>query len=171
MEAYRSGHNEPDSKSGCPQGHVGSNPTASATDPRKQLLCFRGLSITGVTFMFMVFVLNLALLFVHEMDAVRHQEWRMFIILKDLSEKNAYRAFAALHIPLYAAVLFLLLSAWQFAGMLLVDVFLLAHTGIHFGFRKHPANGFQNRFSNGLIYGMGALSLLHLLWLLLPSIL
>jgi hypothetical protein len=30
MEAYRSGHNEPDSKSGCPHGHVSSNLTASA---------------------------------------------------------------------------------------------------------------------------------------------
>ena len=30
MEAYRSGHNGPDSKSGEPQGSVGSNPTASA---------------------------------------------------------------------------------------------------------------------------------------------
>ena len=30
MESYRSGHNEPDSKSGRPQGLVGSNPTLSA---------------------------------------------------------------------------------------------------------------------------------------------
>ena len=30
METYRSGRNELDSKSGCPQGHVGSNPTVSA---------------------------------------------------------------------------------------------------------------------------------------------
>ena len=30
MEKYRSGHNEPHSKCGCPQGHVGSNPTFSA---------------------------------------------------------------------------------------------------------------------------------------------
>ena len=29
-EAYRSGHNGPDSKSGSPHGLVGSNPTASA---------------------------------------------------------------------------------------------------------------------------------------------
>ena len=29
-EKYRSGHNEPHSKCGCPQGHVGSNPTFSA---------------------------------------------------------------------------------------------------------------------------------------------
>ena len=33
METYRSGCNELDSKSSCPQGHVGSNPTASATNP------------------------------------------------------------------------------------------------------------------------------------------
>lgn len=31
MEKYRSGHNERDSKSCCPNGHVGSNPTFSAT--------------------------------------------------------------------------------------------------------------------------------------------
>ena len=30
MEQYRSGHNEPDSKSGRPKGPVGSNPTCSA---------------------------------------------------------------------------------------------------------------------------------------------
>ena len=29
LETYRSGHNEPDSKSGCLHGHVGSNPTVS----------------------------------------------------------------------------------------------------------------------------------------------
>lgn len=33
-EAYRSGHNGPDSKSGSPHGLVGSNPTASAIDNR-----------------------------------------------------------------------------------------------------------------------------------------
>ena len=33
MEVYRSGHNGPDSKSGIPQGIVGSNPTASANKP------------------------------------------------------------------------------------------------------------------------------------------
>lgn len=32
METYRSGHNELDSKSSCPQGHVGSNPTVSAKE-------------------------------------------------------------------------------------------------------------------------------------------
>ena len=36
LETYRSGHNEPDSKSGCLHGHVGSNPTVSAICENKQ---------------------------------------------------------------------------------------------------------------------------------------
>ena len=35
MERYRSGHNGPDSKSGSPQGLVGSNPTRSASEMGK----------------------------------------------------------------------------------------------------------------------------------------
>ena len=44
METYRSGHNEPDSKSGSPQGLVGSNPTVSATKALKTLR-FQGFSL------------------------------------------------------------------------------------------------------------------------------
>ncbi len=42
MEAYRSGHNGPDSKSGDGQPSVGSNPTASARNPLK-MLSFQGI--------------------------------------------------------------------------------------------------------------------------------
>ena len=41
MEAYRSGCNELHSKCSCPQGHVGSNPTASAIKALRTL-CFQG---------------------------------------------------------------------------------------------------------------------------------
>lgn len=114
-----------------------------------------------------LFALNLALLFTHEMDAIRQKEWRMFAVLKDLPEQQAYTVFLALHIPLYAAVLYLLLSPAMPLGMLVVDVFLLAHTAIHFGFRNHRANGFGNTLSLLLIYGMGAASLTHLALVLL----
>ena len=40
METYRSGRNELDSKSSCPKGHVGSNPTVSAIKA-KQYRCRR----------------------------------------------------------------------------------------------------------------------------------
>ena len=46
METYRSGRNELDSKSSCPKGHVGSNPTRCATSEQSPLcsdvfLCLR----------------------------------------------------------------------------------------------------------------------------------
>lgn len=44
METYRSGRNELDSKSSCPPGHVGSNPTVSAIKSLKTL-GFQGLSL------------------------------------------------------------------------------------------------------------------------------
>lgn len=34
--------------------------------------------------------LGLTLLFVHEMDAIRRKEWKMFIFLKDLNEDLEY---------------------------------------------------------------------------------
>ena len=39
-EVYRSGHNGPDSKSGSPQGLVGSNPTASANEKSSHIKAF-----------------------------------------------------------------------------------------------------------------------------------
>ncbi|MFQ7237062.1 MAG: DUF6713 family protein, partial [Enterococcus hulanensis] len=40
---------------------------------------------TGLT---ILFALELALLLTHEMDAIRHKEWRMFVFLKDLPEQT-----------------------------------------------------------------------------------
>ena len=41
MQRYRSGHNEAVLKTVCPQGHVGSNPTLSATSSRQVFLACR----------------------------------------------------------------------------------------------------------------------------------
>ena len=48
MEAYRSGHNGPDSKSGSLHGLVGSNPTASAIKNTIVFLNLEGFEIHGV---------------------------------------------------------------------------------------------------------------------------
>jgi len=55
-----------------------------------------------------LFSVILSLLFLHEMDAVRNAEWKMFVILKDMDETKAYRIFTLLHLPLYAALLCML---------------------------------------------------------------
>ena len=57
METYRSGHNEPDSKSGSPQGLVGSNPTVSATKALKTLR-FQGFFLASCGALFRWIFLN-----------------------------------------------------------------------------------------------------------------
>ncbi len=90
-------------------------------------------------------------MFTHEMDAIRRQEWKMFIILKDMQEEKAYAMFTLLHIPLYAAILYLLLSPNVLIGFYITDVFLIAHTIIHFIFGKKPSNQFTGKISKAII--------------------
>lgn len=113
------------------------------------------------------FILNLSLLFIHEMEAVRYREWKMFIILKEMNDSNAYTAFMLLHLPLYIFILLLLLTGYQGLGFILLDVFLILHALIHFGFRKHRNNGLTGALSKTIIYVMGLLAFLHICTLIL----
>lgn len=110
-----------------------------------------------------IFALELALLFTHEMDAVRAREWKMVFKSNAVQEAKAYRVFLLLHIPLYAAVLFLLLSPHARTGFYIVDTFLIAHMFVHLIFRKHPANGLNSAVSKGIINLSGVLALIHLI--------
>jgi len=47
-----------------------------------------------------LFYLGIALIIVHEMDAVRCHEWRIFHGLSSLKEETACRIFILAHIPL-----------------------------------------------------------------------
>ena len=114
----------------------------------------------------LVFALALALLLTHEMDAVRHQEWKMLAGLKNLPETVAYRVFTALHIPLYASVLALLLTGHERLVFYLVDGFLVLHLLLHLGLSKHPANRLNNSFSQTIVYGATALAVAHLVLIL-----
>lgn len=111
----------------------------------------------------MLFSIVLALLFIHEMDAIRNKEWQMFIGLKDLSDEAAYRLFLLLHLPLYVIVLFLVIHGSGKMGFYLVDIFLIVHTIIHYLFRKHPKNQLTNRLSRVIINSAGCLALMHLI--------
>lgn len=110
----------------------------------------------------MLFIVNLSLLLVHEMDAVRNREWRMFAVLKNMADEKACRVFILAHIPLYIAVLLMLMSPAQQILFYTLDIFLIFHTAIHFGFRQHKNNAFTSVFSKMLIYGMGVVSVVHL---------
>ena len=114
-----------------------------------------------------LFALNFSLLLLHEMDAIRAKEWKMFIFLKDMKEQNGYVLFSVLHLPLYFWVIFTISQIWSGGAgyalvYLLTDIFLIVHAVIHFFFRKHAENRMNAAYSMILIYGMGALSIAHL---------
>ena len=110
-----------------------------------------------------IFALELALLFAHEMDAIRRQEWKMFVILKDMADEKAYNIFMLLHIPLSMSILLLLLSSFSHIGYYIVDIFLVAHMLIHLGFGKHPENKFNSVISQVIINLSGLLAIVHLI--------
>ncbi len=109
-----------------------------------------------------LFIINLSLLFVHEMDAVKNCEWRMFAVLKNMADEKASRLFILLHIPLYGAVLLMLVSPAQQVLFYIIDIFLIFHAVIHFGFRHHKNNAFSSVLSWVFIYSMGIISAVHL---------
>ena len=109
-----------------------------------------------------IFALELALLFTHEMDAIHKQEWKMFIVLKDMADEKAALVFMLLHIPLYAILLFLLFSGLETLGYYIADIFLIGHCLLHFCFRNHPANKLKTGVSNILILAAGGLAIIHL---------
>ncbi|WP_342778478.1 DUF6713 family protein [Paenibacillus sinopodophylli] len=113
----------------------------------------------------MIFSINFAFLLLHEMDAIRAKEWRMFIILKDMEDKRAFRVFTILHLPLYSFLLFSFVSQ-QILSFVIIDLFLILHSIVHFFFEKHPNNDFKNLYSRLMIYPMGFLGVLHLLGLI-----
>ena len=122
-----------------------------------------------MTFIGWLFWLNLALLLVHELDAIRRQEWRMFAFLNRLDDEKAHQLFALLHAPLFVLIFWFLSRSNQpiyFWFQLAVDLFLVIHWGLHLLFRSHPANAFTTFFSKRLIEGMALLGLVHLILLL-----
>lgn len=108
------------------------------------------------------FALELGLLLTHEMDAIRHKEWEMFIFLKDLPENTAYLVFTLPHILLYALVLFFLLLN-NITILYVVDIFVICHLFIHFIFRSHPNNQLTGFWSLVIINLAGIIAAVHLI--------
>lgn len=113
----------------------------------------------------LLFSINISLLLLHEMDAIKCKEWNMFIILKDMKESKAYLIFSVLHLPLYFALIYLLsngsVNTKNIIG-LCINFFLLFHWVIHFAFRNKHQNNFRNLYSSILINLMGVFSLAYI---------
>lgn len=94
--------------------------------------------------------LNISLLYAHELDAVRKREWHMIIFSDRVSDETAYRIFTALHVPLFAAVFWLMEFRFSFLYWS-AAVFGLFHFLLHAAFRKHIENRMRNVFSRTII--------------------
>lgn len=110
----------------------------------------------------LLFLVNIALLNAHELDAIQQHEWRFFPFLRPFSDATAYRIFVAAHVPLLVLILANLESRPFQIGL---DVFLIVHAGLHYALRNHPLITFNNPFSRLWIYGAALVSALHLLLL------
>ncbi|MBG9757128.1 DUF6713 family protein [Lysinibacillus sp. RSDA_15] len=113
-----------------------------------------------------LFLLNLSIFLLHEMDAIRRSEWRLFIVLKDMKDSKAYQVFIVIHLFLYVIILSLLFSPYQTITFWVLDIFFIIHTILHLLFERHPRNEFKNTFSRAIIYPMGFLATIHLFFLI-----
>ncbi|MEM1483719.1 DUF6713 family protein [Oscillospiraceae bacterium PP1C4] len=55
-----------------------------------------------------LFAIIISLLLIHEMDAIRTKEWKMFIILKKMTDEKAYKVFTLIHLPLYFLIIWIM---------------------------------------------------------------
>lgn len=117
-----------------------------------------------------LFLFNFSLFLLHEMDAIRCSEWRLFIILKDMEDSKAYKVFTFIHLFLYVLILSLLFSQYQTIIFWVLDLFFIIHAILHLFFERHPRNEFKNSFSRSIIYPLGVLSVIHLALLISISI-
>ena len=113
-----------------------------------------------------LFPLGFGFLATHELDAVTQSEWRLLYVLRSLPDGLAETAFVALHVPLFALMVWLCqhpLPRLREASRLALSGFLVIHVGLHLRLQSHPLYSFHDVLSQTLIFGGGACGLLYLL--------
>lgn len=107
-------------------------------------------------------LLGLVFIVMHEMDAVRCKEWRIFPGLSFLNDKLGLIVFILLHIPLFYWILleFQLNNENFRKGF---NYFLIIHLFLHILFLTHKKNAFKDWISWSIIFGAALFGLLDLL--------
>ena len=90
------------------------------------------------------FYIATAFILLHEMDAIRCKEWRIFPLTYFLNDTVGYAVFLMAHLPLYYFVLKSLNdTSFQYG----LNIFFIIHLGLHILFLKHPKNEFKDIWS------------------------
>lgn len=108
------------------------------------------------------YTLGLTLILMHEMDAIRCKEWRIFPGLSLLNDKVGLMVFIFLHIPLFYWIL-LETQLGHASFRIGFDYFLMIHLGLHLLFLLHKKNEFKDWISWSIIIGAGLAGLLDIL--------
>ena len=110
------------------------------------------------------FYAGLIFITIHEMDAIRCKEWRIFPGLSLLNDNLGYKIFMLAHIPLY------FLIYWQLKNDDLrepfihgMSIFFIVHVGLHLLLLNNKKNEFKDWISWLFIVGAGVFGLLDLL--------
>lgn len=100
------------------------------------------------------FILGVSFILLHELDAMRCHEWRMFPLTSWMGEKPGMIVFVLAHLPLFYWVLGAI-QARNEAFAYWFSIFLVLHLVAHIGFLWHPKNEFKDWMSWGIIVGAG----------------
>jgi hypothetical protein len=112
------------------------------------------------------FIFGISFLIVHEMDAIRCKEWRIYPGLSLLSDKLGQLIFIIVHIPLFFIVFYqLTYNSDNNTFVKGFDIFMIVHTGLHLLFLRHKNNEFKDFISWTLISGAGLFGLTDLLFI------
>jgi len=110
------------------------------------------------------FFLGLSLMVIHEMDAMRCKEWRIFPILSMLNDKTGQIVFLFAHIPLFFFVFWKLTYSADIEAFIKgFNIFMIIHLVLHVLFLKHEKNEFKDWISWTIIVGAGLCGLIDLL--------
>lgn len=100
----------------------------------------------------------------HEMDAIRCKEWRIFPGLSLLNDKWGYLIFLFSHIPLFFFILFGLSGQHKEQWIFGLDVFFIVHVFLHLLFLLHKKNEFKDWISWTIIIAAGFFGMMDLLY-------
>lgn len=105
---------------------------------------------------YIFFYIGLLLFILHEIDAIRCKEWRIFPGLSLLNDRLGCYIFLFAHIPIFIFIYWGITPIESSSTFIkYFDLFMVLHLILHLLYLKHKKNKFRDYISWSLIIGMG----------------